>query len=393
MTTFHVELSPQRRDDRLHLEKRGATLLFNGEVVDPSAYDDSAPVSQWIVGRPEAVDGGWSVTIILPHGFPAPRASRFPVPIVVSADGPVQLPPYEGPDEDQEALCAAVEAKLSGRAKYETTANGEINIPVRLTLGEMPKGVYFSETASPFHRCPEYGAVVAHVIATASLLELEMLRLAVSQHGSEALFAVRTAFKHLPKDLDRRIEYIKSVARSTGQARVEETIVWAYNYSKPVFTIRHRFAHHIWGECPALPNTLLLAAPMDILTGHAAHSQLLGHRHADAEAQILWRIASGEGGSTLSDADQKAVFEMASARQNDPGRIEAFNMTIDHSDFRTPAAEVWTANDFENAALAAELARTHVLGPLQQIAQWLDGLRAEGELGPLPATSPGNRKR
>jgi len=186
---------------------------------------------------------------------------------------------------------------------------------------------------------------------------------------------------------------IRSIAENTGRPRVWETISWAYDYSKPVFTIRNLFAHHIWGECPVLPNTLLLAAPMDRLTGHTVHSQLLGHRHADAEAQILLRIAFGEGGSMLSDADQKAIFEMASARQNDPGRIEAFNMTIDRSDSRAPAAEVWTANDFRNAALAAELARTHVLGPLQQIAQWLDGLRAEGELGPLPVTTPGNRKR
>ena len=116
MTIFNITLSPQRRDDRLRLEKRGATLLINGEVFDPSTYDESSPHTQWIVGRPEALEDGWSVTLLLPHGSPAPRATRFPDPIVVSTDGPVELPPYEGPDEDEAELRAAVAAKLSAQS-------------------------------------------------------------------------------------------------------------------------------------------------------------------------------------------------------------------------------------------------------------------------------------
>ena len=87
MTTFHLKLLPQRRDDRLHLEKQRDALLLNGEVVDPSKYDEAGPASQWIVGRPEAIEDGWCISIILPHGSSAPRATRFPIPIVVSSDG------------------------------------------------------------------------------------------------------------------------------------------------------------------------------------------------------------------------------------------------------------------------------------------------------------------
>jgi len=394
MTVFHVKFSPQRRNDHLDLAKCGGALSFNGEVIDPSAYDESALASQWIVGRPEPTADGWTVTIILPHGSPAPRATRFPAPIVVSADGPVELPLYEGPDEDEAELLSEVADRLSKRAKQKTTAGYKINIPKRLTMAEMPDGVYFSEIASPFHEVPVFGAVVAGIIGTASLLELDMLRPAVSQHGSEALHTMKTAFAAFGRDHGKRLKYIRYVSENTGRERVWKTIEWAYEYSKPVFDIRNDFAHHIWGVCPALPNTLLLADPMDRLTGQAASSQLLGHHATDMETQILLRIATGEGGSKLSEADAKDIFEMVMARQNDPARAEAFNMTFNNPlDFRAPAAEIWTAEDFQNAALAANMARIHVVPRLQQISQWLNGQRAEDELEPLPATNKKKRKR
>lgn len=394
MTIFHIKLSPQRRDDHLHLEKRGGSLIFNGEVIDPSAYDETALASQWIVGRPEPTEDGWSVTIILPHGSPAPRATRFPAPVVVSADGPVELPLYKGPDEDEAELLSEVAAKLSQRAIEQTTASDKINIPKRLTMAEMPDGVYFSEIASPFDTFPEFGAVVAHIFATASLLDLEMLRPAVSQHGSEALHAMRTVFDAIGYDDAKRRKYIRNVSENTGRERVWKTIEWAYKYSKPVFDIRNAFAHHIWGACPALPNTLLLADPMDRLTGQAAFSQLLGHQTSDMEAQLLMRIATGESGSKLSEADEKDIFEMVMVRQNNPAKVEASNMTFNNPlYFRAPAAEIWTPEDFRNAALGADMARTHVVERLQQISQWLNGQRSEDELEPLPTTNKENRKR
>lgn len=394
ITTFHIELTSQRRDDKLHLEKRGAKLMLNGEVVDPSTYEESEHASQWIVGRPKVAEKGWSFTIILPHGSPAPRATRFPSAITVSSDGPVELPPYDGPDEDFEELCAAVAAKLSGRTNNQSTANDEINIPPRLTLAEMPAGVYFSEIVSPFAKLPVFGAVVSNVIATTSQLELEMLRLAVSQHGTKALQTFRTAYAVLERDEQKRRKYIELFAKATGRDRVWETIRWAYRFSKPIFDIRNAFAHQIWGECPSIPDALLLADPTDMLTGQAAHSQLCDHRDSDAEVQILMRIANGTGGSKLSDADSRALFELAWARQNDPARIEAFDMSFANPlNFHAPSAEIWTAKDFRNVALAANLAQGHVVRRLWQISQWLDGQLAEDELEPLPETDPRNQKR
>jgi len=394
MATFNIKLSPQRRNDRLHLEKRGTTLLFNGELFDPSTYDETQSKNRWIVGRPEALQDGWSVNVILPHGSPAPRATRFPNPIMVSIDGPVELPSYEGPDEDQEELRIAIAAKLAEHTNGSTTVDDhEINIPKRLVLGEMPKGVYFSEKACPFASMPKFGAVVAHVISTASLLELEMLRTAVSLHGSESLFAIGTTLQLIRGDT-QRLKYIRSLAKQSGRPRVSETIDWAAKFSEPVRNVRNAFAHHIWGECPVLPDALLLAAPKDRLTGHAAFSQLLSHQNADEESRVLMRIITGEGGSNLSATDANAIFEIAVARQNNPPRLEAFSMVFDNPmDFRAPAAEVWTANDFNNALLAADIARTVVVPRLQQISQWLNGLRAEDELEVLPKKPPKNRRQ
>lgn len=393
MTVFKIIFLPRRCDDRLHLEKRGATLLFNGEVFDPSIYDESLPYSQWIDSRPETIEDGWSVTVVLPHGWPAPRATRFPSPIVVSADGPVELPAYEGPDEDEAELRLAVAAKLAAQGKGETTVDGQkILIPKCLSLGEMPEGVYFSETTSPFHEFPEFGAAVAHVIGTVSLIDLEMRRLMISQHGSQALLAIRTVDKLL-KNKDSRKKYVSSFAKNTGRDLVWKTFNWAYEFSEPILAIRNKFAHDIWGECPAIPDALLLVDPIHRLTGQAAFSQLLSHRLADEEMQVLIRIAAGEGGSKLSEADAKAIFAMAMARQSSPSRTEALNMTFGNPlDFRAPAAEVWTANDFRNAALAADMARIHVVGRLQKTTQWLNGLLSEDELEPLPEKPSRNRK-
>ncbi|WP_421362917.1 hypothetical protein [Agrobacterium rosae] len=377
----------------MNLQKRGDTLLINGKAFDPSAYDASLPQNSWIVGEPTQLKDSWYVTIILPHAASAPRATRFPEAIIVSADGPVELPPYEGPDEDEGGLRVAVTAKLSERDTHETTSDKhDIKIPKPFTLSELPEGVYFGETASPFERFPKFGAVVAHVIGTASLIDLEILRVAVGQHGGGSLLAIETAFKMLKNDKDKS-HYSRLFAERTGRPLVWQTIKWAHDFSKPVYDIRNAFAHRIWGDCPAIPNALLLADPADRLNGHAAFSQLLGHRQIEEEMQILVRIATGQGGSKLSEADAKAILEMAVSRQNAPSRIKAFDMTFGNPmDFRAPAAEVWTANDFKNAALAANIARIHIVERLQKISEWLNGSLTEEELEPLPE-KPSKKER
>jgi hypothetical protein len=48
-------------------------------------------------------DGLLTVPVILPHGPDAPEARRFPAPLLVTADGPVALPPFDAPPEPEPA--------------------------------------------------------------------------------------------------------------------------------------------------------------------------------------------------------------------------------------------------------------------------------------------------
>lgn len=96
---FLITLSPMRRDDVLTVSVAGDVLVLNGVALDLSTYtaDPEAP-HDWIVGQPVQDAGVWHVALILPHGADAPEATRFPQPIAVTADGPVQLPPHDVPD-------------------------------------------------------------------------------------------------------------------------------------------------------------------------------------------------------------------------------------------------------------------------------------------------------
>ena len=98
-----ITLSPMAGLPPLTLSRAGDTLVFNGDPVDFSAIPeggvlplDSAPVS-WIASDVTRVSGEITLTIFLPHGPDAPEATRFPVPLDVSGDGEIALPPFAAP--------------------------------------------------------------------------------------------------------------------------------------------------------------------------------------------------------------------------------------------------------------------------------------------------------
>lgn len=96
---IHLLLIPVRMDDPLTISAEGETLIFNGEGV---ALEDipAAIACSWIVGTPAPVPDGWVVEIILPHGADAPEETRFPASILISQDGPVNLPPFDPATEE-----------------------------------------------------------------------------------------------------------------------------------------------------------------------------------------------------------------------------------------------------------------------------------------------------
>jgi len=99
---MQIILSPQNRDDRLTLERKGDVLTVNGEAFDFGPLPEggtlpaAAIASAWFAGPVTRIGGVLHLTLILPHGHNAPEATRFPVP-VTAGDGPVALPAYDTP--------------------------------------------------------------------------------------------------------------------------------------------------------------------------------------------------------------------------------------------------------------------------------------------------------
>ena len=99
--------SPMRHSDRLNLHRAGDMLTINGEAFDFSPLPDGATLprdavaSDWLAGDVTRDGNGvLTVPLILPHGANAPEATRFPAPLDLTRDGPVELPLYDAPIEE-----------------------------------------------------------------------------------------------------------------------------------------------------------------------------------------------------------------------------------------------------------------------------------------------------
>ncbi len=114
-----IKLSPVRRDSRISVSVNGNTISINEEVFDFSPLQDgdtlprAAIDSPWFAGDVTRVDGVLHVSLMFPHGAYAGEAARFPMPIEVVEDGPIQLPDsghdapqpeFSGPVVEQEPV-------------------------------------------------------------------------------------------------------------------------------------------------------------------------------------------------------------------------------------------------------------------------------------------------
>lgn len=96
-----INLSPQRRDERVDVGVYGDQILVNGEAFNFAPLPDGATINgddipcEFIVGEVSRQAGEIHLTLILPHG-PNPESHvAFPMPVTVFADGPVYLPGQE----------------------------------------------------------------------------------------------------------------------------------------------------------------------------------------------------------------------------------------------------------------------------------------------------------
>lgn len=93
-----INLSPQRRDDTLVLEKMGDVLTINGDdldlsvITEGSTYPDATEIHPFLSGSITRENGELELTFILPHGKDAPEEVLFPEPLIVTVDGPITLP-------------------------------------------------------------------------------------------------------------------------------------------------------------------------------------------------------------------------------------------------------------------------------------------------------------
>lgn len=91
-----INLSPVRTDTPTTASLSGTILTVNGADYDLSLIPDGSTVEHPVIQQCTRTGKDYVLTLILTHGANAPEATRFPQPIVVTADGVIPLPPYDG---------------------------------------------------------------------------------------------------------------------------------------------------------------------------------------------------------------------------------------------------------------------------------------------------------
>lgn len=93
-----INLSPQRRDDDLKVFRMGDVLTINGESFDFTELNDgdTLPIGaiscEWFVGPVTRSAGELELTLILPLPPNFSQAQAFPMPVILTSDGFVNLP-------------------------------------------------------------------------------------------------------------------------------------------------------------------------------------------------------------------------------------------------------------------------------------------------------------
>ncbi|MBA8846279.1 hypothetical protein FHW02_004369 [Ochrobactrum sp. RH1CCR137] len=107
---MRIFLSPQRSDTELTLSAHGDVLIINGDALDFSdlpdggEYPPEAIDNPFVVGTVTRVNGEIQITVLMPYSNPnPPQTVSFPAPIVVSKNGPIDLPDGRSLEENDAA--------------------------------------------------------------------------------------------------------------------------------------------------------------------------------------------------------------------------------------------------------------------------------------------------
>lgn len=96
---MRIFLSPQRSDREISLSAHGDVLIINGDALDFSdlpdggEYPPEAIDNPFILGSVTRIEGEIQITVLMPYSNPnPPHTVAFPAPVVVSNNGPIDLP-------------------------------------------------------------------------------------------------------------------------------------------------------------------------------------------------------------------------------------------------------------------------------------------------------------
>ncbi|EDM47746.1 hypothetical protein [Marinobacter algicola] len=96
---LNLNFSPVRAEEKQpEVFFEHPVLIVDGAQYDLSELPDGATAKHSLLGTVERSGDNYECTLHLPHGSNAPESTRFPDPIEVTRDGPVELPAYDNPE-------------------------------------------------------------------------------------------------------------------------------------------------------------------------------------------------------------------------------------------------------------------------------------------------------
>ena len=96
-----INLSPVRSDNsQPEVFYVVPVLTVDNVDYDLSELPEGATAKHPVLGTVERSGNDYELTLLITHGFSAPESTRFPEPLTVTVDGPVELPLYNTPEPE-----------------------------------------------------------------------------------------------------------------------------------------------------------------------------------------------------------------------------------------------------------------------------------------------------
>ena len=91
-----IKFSPVRSDKgQLTASLSGKVLTVDGVAYDLNLVPDGATVEHDVLKELTRTGDDFELTLTLPHGAKAPEATRFPQPVMVTANGDIDVPVFD----------------------------------------------------------------------------------------------------------------------------------------------------------------------------------------------------------------------------------------------------------------------------------------------------------